>query len=72
MFETMNDVLWIFDFKNFFKIKKIPKNILEKLELRNNAKLEKKFDLADKLRHDLLNDWYKVIDYKDKSRIEKI
>jgi cysteinyl-tRNA synthetase len=43
-----------------------------KLEKRNDAKKNKEFDLADKLRDELLEDWYKIIDSREWSRIEKI
>ncbi len=73
MLKTFNEVLWIIDnslFKN--KLDKIPKSILKKLEDRNNAKKQKDFKLADKLRDELEQSWYRVIDDRQGSRVEKI
>ena len=72
MFGTMNQVLWIFDFDILEKKEEIPYDIFKKLEERNNAKKDKNFDLADKLRNELLKQWYKIIDSRDWSRVEKI
>jgi cysteinyl-tRNA synthetase len=72
MFETMNQVLWIFDFKILEKDETFPEEALKKLEMRNDAKKDKNFELADKLRDELKADWYKIIDSRDGSRIEKI
>lgn len=72
MCKTFNQVLWIFDFNILEKKENIPVLILEKLEKRNIAKKEKNFELADKLRDELLNSWYKIIDNRDWSYLEKI
>jgi cysteinyl-tRNA synthetase len=56
MFETMNQVLGIFDFSILDEIANISKEALLKLEKRNDAKKNKEFDLADKLRDELLED----------------
>ncbi len=72
MFNTMNQVLWIFDFSILEDWEEISEEILKKLEKRNKAKKEKNFELADKLRDELLEDWYKIVDSREGSRIEKI
>jgi cysteinyl-tRNA synthetase len=71
MLDTMNYVLWIIDF-SILEETEIPQEILEKFELRNNAKKEKNFELADKLRDELLEFWYKIIDSREGTRLEKI
>jgi cysteinyl-tRNA synthetase len=53
MLETFNEVLGIIDF-DVLKEEEIPSDILEKFEQRNKAKQEKNFELADKLRDELL------------------
>ena len=72
MFNTMNQVLWIFDFSILEEWEEISYLILKKLEERNNAKSDKNFELADKLRDELQNEWYKIVDSRDGSRVEKI
>jgi cysteinyl-tRNA synthetase len=71
MFTTMNQVLWIFDFSILEWSEEISEDILKKLEERNNAKKEKNFELADKLRDELLESGYKIIDSREGSRVEK-
>lgn len=71
MFKTFNSVLSIIDFE-VLKIDEIPDEILEKFKSRNNAKKAKDFTLADKLRDELLSLWYKIIDDRSWSRVEKI
>lgn len=44
--------------------------ILEKIELRNKAKLEKNYDLADKIRDELLKDGIKLIDSREGTTYE--
>ena len=46
--------------------------ILEKIELRNKAKLEKNYELADKIRDELLKDGIKLIDGRDGTTYEFI
>ena len=72
MLVTMNQVLWIFDFSILEKSDEISEDILKKLEERNSAKNEKNFELADKLRDELLEEWYKIVDSREGSRVEKI
>ncbi len=72
LYKTFNEVLAIMDFDNLDEDIIIPDDILKKLELRNDAKLEKNFELADKLRTELLEDWYKIVDTREWSRLEKI
>ena len=49
----------------------IPDEIILKLEDRNKAKKEKDFELADKLRLEIEKSWYKVIDDRSWTRVEK-
>lgn len=72
MFKTFDQVLWIFDFSIIESEEIIPDEILKKLEERDNAKSEKNFELADKLRDEITKSWYKIIDSKEGSRVEKI
>ena len=72
MFITMNQVLWIFDFSILEQSVEISEEVLNKLEKRNNAKNDKNFELADKLREELLAEWYKIVDSKEWSRVELI
>lgn len=70
MYKTFNQVLsiMIFDFIE----DEIPSEILEKFEQRNTAKQEKNFQKADDLRNELLILWYKIVDERSGSRVEKI
>jgi len=73
MFETFNQVFAIIDFDILDNLKQeIPENILEKFENRNKAKIWKDFALADSLRDELLTLWYKIVDSRDWTRVEKI
>ena len=72
MFKTINYVLWIFDFTVLEKEYNIPSDILEKLEDRNDAKKNKNFSLADKLRNEIESLGYKIVDSREGSRVEKI
>lgn len=71
MLNTLNQVLWIVDFKILEVNEIIPNSITKKLEERNNAKKLKDFETADKLRDELLSLWYKIVDERDWSRLEK-
>lgn len=73
MFDTMNYVLWIMNMAIINeKEEAIPSDILEKLEARNEAKANKNFELSDKLRDELLESGYKILDTRDWARVEKI
>jgi len=73
LFKTFNQVLGIFDFDILdWEKEEIPSEILEKLEERNKAKKEKNFELADKLRDEITESWYKIIDSREGSFLEKI
>ncbi len=72
MLETLNQVLWIIDFDIIEEAEAIPQEIMKKFEDRNNAKKEKNFDLADKLRDELLDNWYKIVDSREWSFLERI
>jgi cysteinyl-tRNA synthetase len=71
MLDTLNYVLWIIDF-DILQQEEIPEDIVELFEKRNSAKKDKNFELADKIRDELLELWYKIIDSRDGSRVEKI
>lgn len=72
MFKNLNEVLWIFDFHILEKTEEIPDEIKQKLEQRNKAKFDKNFELADKIRDEITKAWYKIIDSKEGSILEKI
>jgi len=73
MLVSMNEV---FAFINLdlleWAAEEIPTELLEKLDARNKAKSEKDYDLADKLRDEITEAGYKIIDDRSSSRIEKI
>jgi len=71
MFKTFNQVFAIIDF-DVVVSEEIPVDILSKLEARNVAKKSKDFELADKLRDELISNWYKIVDSRDWSYVEKI
>lgn len=71
MFKTFNEVLGIIDFSQEDKTNDIPEEITKKFEKRQKAKEEKDFQKADEIRDELLELWYKIIDSKDWSYIEK-
>ncbi len=70
--KTFNEVLWVMDFSVLEeKEEKISEEILALFEERNKAKSEKDFKKADSLRDDLLKKWYKIIDNREGSFLEK-
>lgn len=71
-YKTINEVLAIINFDILEENTEISTEVLEKLEDRNKAKSEKNFELADKLRDELLDLGYKIVDSRDGSRIEKL
>lgn len=71
MFRTFNTVLAIVDFDILGDID-IPENIQKMFEERNNAKREKDFEKADKIRDELLKEWYKIIDDRSGSYLERM
>ena len=72
MFETFNQVFSLFDFESLWEEEETPALVLEKLEARNTAKKEKNFELADSLRDEITEAWYKIIDSREWTRVEKI
>jgi cysteinyl-tRNA synthetase len=72
MFKTFEEVLWIFDFSILDDNEEISDDILKILEERNIAKKDKNFEKADKIREQLLNKWYKIIDDRNGSRVERL
>jgi len=71
MFKTFNQVLAIIDF-DILDTEEIPLNIKELFEKRNLAKKNKDFDTADSVRDELLSLWYKIVDTREWSFVEKI
>lgn len=71
MFKTFNQVFAIVDF-DVVVSEEIPMDIISKLEARNAAKKSKDFELADKIRDELISLWYKIVDSRDWSYVEKI
>ncbi len=72
VFKTFNEVLAIVDFSILEGSEEIPQDILDKLEQRKQAKKDKDFELADRLRWEIEQAGYKVIDDRNWSRVEKI
>jgi cysteinyl-tRNA synthetase len=72
MFMTFNEVLAIIDFKILKENNKVPEEILKKFEERNEAKKEKDFEKADKIREELLVLGWKIVDEREGSRVEKV
>ena len=72
LYKTFNEVLAIMDFDILEENIEILPEALKKLEDRNKAKSEKNYKLADKLRDELTLMWYKIIDSREGSRVEKI
>jgi cysteinyl-tRNA synthetase len=71
LFRTYNQVLGIIDFSILDEVE-VPQDIEQKLQARNAAKSEKNFTLADNLRDELLSAWWKIIDSREGTRVEKI
>lgn len=71
LFETYNEVLGIIDFSILNNILEISEEIMQKFEARNEAKASKDFTTADKLRDELLELWFKIVDDRAWSRLEK-
>ncbi len=73
MYRTFDQVLWVIDFSFFDEEdEKIPKELLALLEERNKLKKEKDFVNADKIRWKINDAWYKIIDTREWSSLEKI
>lgn len=73
MYKTFDQVLWIIDF-SFFENEeeKVSEELLALLEERNKAKTEKDFEKADLLRWKIKDSWYKIIDSREGSNLERI
>ncbi len=68
--KTFDSVLGMFDFA-LLEIE-ISDEISQKLAQRNEAKKQKDFATADALRDELLNLWYKIIDDRSGTRLQKV
>lgn len=71
LFRTFNQILGIMDFSLLEEIE-IPTDIQEKLEARNEAKKQKDFAKADALRDELLALWWKIVDRREGTSLERI
>lgn len=72
MFETFNEILGIIDFSIVEIDEQIDDEIMNLLDDRNKAKLDKNFELADKIRDELLEAGYKIIDSREGSVLERV
>lgn len=71
LIKTFDQILWIMDF-SILDSDEISEEVLDLFEKRNNFKKEKNWEEADKIREILLEKWYKIIDNRDWSFLEKI
>lgn len=71
MAKTFDQILAILDFSILEK-QEIPEDILKIFEQRNIFKKNKDFQKADETRDILIEKWYKIIDSRDWSYLEKI
>ncbi|MBC7503426.1 cysteine--tRNA ligase [Candidatus Gracilibacteria bacterium] len=69
--KTWNEVIAIFDFELLQNNEIIPKEMIALLAERNEAKLNKNYAVADRIRDTLDTMGYKIIDEKNGARIEK-
>lgn len=73
MYKTFNQVFAIIDFSILENTDwDIPQEVLNKLEARKQAKADKDFTLADLLRDEIGEAWYKIIDDRQGMRVEKV
>jgi cysteinyl-tRNA synthetase len=73
MYEQLDEVFAICDFSVLEESgDEISSEITELFEKRNIAKTEKDFETADKIRDELLNLGYKIVDAREGSRVEKV
>ena len=70
MYKTFNDVLSLINFNE--SKDDFPENIKELFEKRNESKKNKDFKKADELRDELLEKWYKIIDDRSWSFLERV
>ncbi len=73
MYQQLDSVFWIINWDVIeAEDEEIPWEITDLLEKRNSAKDEKNFETADKLRDELLEKGFKIVDSREGSRVEKI
>lgn len=73
MYQQLDEVFWIIDWSVLKEDEEqIPDNITELFKKRNAAKSQKDFALSDKLRDELLEWGWKIIDSREGSRVERI
>ncbi len=70
MLKTLDFVMSLVNYKN--KKEDISEEIKDIFEKRNQAKKDKDFTLADKYRDELFKKWYKIIDDRNWTYLEKI
>ena len=69
MLKNFNEILDLYNF-DLLENKNIPEEILELAKLRDNARVNKDYELSDKYRDKILKLWYKIIDTKDWTVVE--
>ncbi len=69
--KTWNEVLAIFDFDLLESTEIVPNEIIALLAERNEAKLQKNYKESDRIRDELDELGYKIIDEKNGSRVER-
>ena len=72
MYLSFNQVFAILDLDTFEPEEQIPESMYEILEARDSAKSEKNYPKADELRAELLSLWYKIVDTKQGSVLERV
>ena len=72
MYLSFNQVFAILDINTFEPDEVIPESMYEKLDIRDRAKSEKNYQLADEIRANLLSLWYKIVDTKQGSILERL
>jgi cysteinyl-tRNA synthetase len=73
MYEQLDEIFGIMDFSVLEESNdNTPVEITELFEKRQNAKIEKDFETADKIRDELTEKGWKIVDAREGSRVEKI
>jgi len=73
MYEQLDQVFGICDFSVLEESENIiPEEITELFDKRQKAKSEKDFEIADKIRDELLEKGWKIIDAREGSRVERV
>lgn len=72
LLKTIDSVITVFDFDLLTKKEEIPFEVQELLNRRLQAKMDKNYELADSIRDQIVAMWYKILDVKGWTRVEKI